>query len=304
MKRQGGGKHEGLLDVIADSYQRFSKGQKRIAEYIMNSYDDAAFMTAAAVGETVGVSESDRLCALPYAIGLDGYPALQEALQELIRHRLTSVQRIRLAASMPQNDILRRVLTDDMNNIRATIDMIDNEGFHAAINALLARGASMCWASAGAMSLAQFLTYYLDYVCDNVMFVNGAVQDIYERMIRLGRRTSARHQLPRYSARTVDAMRYAKQRGATVVTLTDVPNSPRPVRRLCALRAQQHGQLCRSLVRASRSSTRSSRPWALRARTRAFRHLGQLEQIWSEEGVYMTEPRAAAGREDAAHGRP
>ena len=168
----------GLLDTIAENYQQFSKGQKRIAEYIMHSYDDAAFMTAARLGETVGVSES-TVVRFAYAIGLDGYPALQEELQELIRHRLTSVQRIRLAASIPQNDILRRVLTDDINNIRATIDMIDNESFRCAIDAVLGARRIYVLGIRSAMSLAQFMTYYLDYVCDNVMFVNGAVQDIY-----------------------------------------------------------------------------------------------------------------------------
>ena len=287
---------EGLLDVIADSYQRFSKGQKRIAEYIMNSYDDAAFMTAARLGETVGVSES-TVVRFAYAIGLDGYPALQEALQELIRHRLTSVQRIRLAASMPQNDILRRVLTDDMNNIRATIDMIDNEGFHAAINALLGARRIYVLGIRSAMSLAQFLTYYLDYVCDNVMFVNGAVQDIYERMIRLGPEdVCIGISFPRYSARTVDAMRYAKQRGATVVTLTDVPNSPSAQYADYVLCARSNmASFADSLVAPLSLINAIITAVGLARKDEAFRHLGQLEQIWSEEGVYMTDPHKLAG---------
>ena len=157
---------EGLMKLIEDNRAQFSKGQKRIADYIVNSYDEAAFMTAAKLGETVGVSES-TVVRFAYSIGLDGYPALQEALQELIRHRLTSVQRIRLAASIPQDELLRTVLTSDMNNIRATIDMIDNASFRGAIEAILKARRIYVLGIRSAMSLAQFLTYYLDFVCDN-----------------------------------------------------------------------------------------------------------------------------------------
>ena len=287
---------EGLHDVIAEQYQQFSKGQKRIAEYIMHSYDDAAFMTAARLGETVGVSES-TVVRFAYAIGLDGYPALQEELQELIRHRLTSVQRIRLAASIPQNDILKRVLTDDMNNIRATIDMIDNDSFHEAIEALLGARRIYVLGIRSAMSLAQFLTYYLDYVCDNVMFVNGAVQDIYERMIRLGPEdVCIGISFPRYSVRTVDAMRYAKQRGATVITLTDVPNSPSAQHADYVLCARSNmASFADSLVAPLSLINAIIMAVGLARKDEAYQHLNQLEQIWSEEGVYMTDPHKLAG---------
>lgn len=288
----------GLLDTIADNYQQFSKGQKRIAEYIMHSYDDAAFMTAARLGETVGVSES-TVVRFAYAIGLDGYPALQEELQELIRHRLTSVQRIRLAASIPQDDILRRVLTDDINNIRASIDMIDNESFRCAIEAVLGARRIYVLGIRSAMSLAQFMTYYLDYVCDNVMFVNGAVQDIYERMVRLGPEdVCIGISFPRYSVRTIDAMRYAKMRGATVISLTDVPNSP-------STRYADHVLCARSNMASFADSLVAPLSLinaiivaiGLARREEASYHLSQLEKIWSEEGVYMTDPHMESAEE-------
>ena len=290
----------GLLDTIAENYQQFSKGQKRIAEYIMHSYDDAAFMTAARLGETVGVSES-TVVRFAYAIGLDGYPALQEELQELIRHRLTSVQRIRLAASIPQNDILRRVLTDDINNIRATIDMIDNESFRCAIDAVLGARRIYVLGIRSAMSLAQFMTYYLDYVCDNVMFVNGAVQDIYERMVRLGPEdVCIGISFPRYSVRTIDAMRYAKSRGATVIALTDVPNSPSTRYADYVLCARSNmASFADSLVAPLSLINAIIVAIGLARKDEAYYHLSQLEKIWSEEGVYMTDPHM-----EATEGKP
>ena len=52
-----GNKNE-LLQKIEDGYQKFSKGQKKLADFIREDYDKAAFLTAAKMGEEVGVSES------------------------------------------------------------------------------------------------------------------------------------------------------------------------------------------------------------------------------------------------------
>jgi DNA-binding MurR/RpiR family transcriptional regulator len=281
---------DALFSLMEKQYPTFSKGQRRIAEYIFNSYDDAAFMTAAKLGKRVGVSES-TVVRFAYMLGLDGYPALQEALQDLIRHRLTSVQRIRLAANIPQQDVLKTVLTSDMNNIRATIDMIDNDSFEGAINATLRARRIYVLGIRSAMALAQSLTYYLDYVCDNVMFVNGAVQDIHERMLRVGPQDVCFGiSFPRYSARTVDAMKYAKSKGATLIALTDMPTSP--LARisdysLCA--RSDMASFADSLV-APLSLINAIIVAAGHARKdEATKHLTQLEDIWHAEGVYLSE---------------
>ncbi len=281
---------DALLTTIEKLYPTFSKGQRRIAEYILNAYDDAAFLTAAKLGARVGVSES-TVVRFAYLLGLDGYPALQEALQDLIRHRLTSVQRIRLAANIPPQNVLKTVLTADMNNIRVTIDMIDNESFNGAINAILHARRIYVLGIRSAMALAQFLTYYLDYVCDNVMFVNGAVQDIHERMLRVNAQDVCFGiSFPRYSARTVDAMKYAKAKGATLIALTDMPTSP--VARisdysLCA--RSDMASFADSLV-APLSLVNAIIVAVGHARKEeAFQHLTQLEDIWHAEGVYLSE---------------
>jgi len=291
---------EGLLATITEKYGQFSKGQKRIADYIMHSFDDAAFMTAARLGETVGVSES-TVVRFAYAVGLDGYPELQEALQELIRHRLTSVQRIRLASSIPESDVLHRVLSDDIGNIRATIDMIDNESFHAAIEAILRARRIYVLGGRSATALAQFLTYYLDYVCDNVMFLNGAVQDIYERMVRLGPEdVCIGISFPRYSVRTVDAMRYAKNCGASVIAVTDVPSSPLSRYADCVLCARSNmASFADSLVAPLSLINAIIVAVGLARKEEAFRHLDRLETIWSREGVYLTDYYASNLEADA-----
>lgn len=280
-----------LMRLVERNYMTFSKGQRRIADFILSSYDDAAFMTAAKLGEAAGVSES-TVVRFAYSIGLDGYPELQQALHELVRHRLTSVQRVRLAENIPQQDLIKTVLTSDMNNIRATIEMLDNATFQGAISAILGARRIYVIGVRSAMALAQFLTYYLDYVCDNVIFVNGAVQDIQERMLRISNEDVCFGiTFPRYSTRTVEAMKYAKARGAKLIALTDLPTSPVAAfadHTLCARSdmASFADSLAAplSLINAIIVAVGQSR------RDATYQHLTQLEQVWRSEGVYLSEP--------------
>ena len=281
---------DAVLTLIDERYASFSKGQRRIADFILGSYNEAAFMTAAKMGDEVGVSES-TVVRFAYALGLDGYPELQEGLQEIVRHRLTSVQRIRLAANIPQQEMLKTVLTSDMNNIRATIDMLDNDSFQNAVNAILSARRIYVLGIRSAMALAQFFTYYLDYVCDNVMFVNGAVQDIHERMLRVSSEDVCFGiSFPRYSSRTVDAMKYARSKGATIIALTDQPSSPVSSvadYTLCA--RSDRASFADSLVAPLSLLNAVIAAVGLARQDEAFQHLNKLEEIWHDEGVYLSE---------------
>ena len=125
-----------LLIRLNRCYKSLSKGQKQLAAYITENYDRAAFITASKMGRIVGVSES-TVVRFAYALGYDGYPELQKSLQELIRNKLTSVQRIQLTSDLQSNDVLKSVLKADVANIRATIDSIDNDSFNAAVDVML-----------------------------------------------------------------------------------------------------------------------------------------------------------------------
>lgn len=287
---------EQLLRQIEERLPTLSKGQKRIAEYIVHSYEQAAFMTASKLGSTVGVSES-TVVRFAFELGLDGYPALQSALQELIRYKLTTVQRAQMASGMQREDVLRNVMTKDMHDIRATLDLIDYDQFSGAIDALLSARRVYVLGLRSAMPMAQFLSYYLDYVCDNVMFINGAVQDLRERMVRIcDKDVLVGISFPRYSARTVDAMRYAKSRGAQVVALTDKRESPVGLfadYTLCA--KSDMASFADSLVAPLSLINALIVAVGLSRQDEAHRHLQTLEEVWGFEGVYMT------GDESAAH---
>ena len=215
-----------LLVRLNKNYKTLSKGQKQLAAYITENYDRAAFITASKMGRIVGVSES-TVVRFAYALGYDGYPELQKSLQELIRNKLTSVQRIQLTGDLQPNDVLRSVLKSDVSNIRATIDSIDNASFNAAINALLEAKKVYIVGLMSAAPLAQFLAYYLGFVMDNVVMVSGAMGNIYEDLFRISSEdVCIGISFPRYSNRTIDALDFARGKDATIIAITDSVSSP------------------------------------------------------------------------------
>lgn len=217
---------EDLIHRININYKKMSKGQKLISEYIINNYDKAAFMTALRLGEKVGVSEST---VVRYAnmLDYDGYPKLQKALQELIRTKLTTLQRIEMSSDLDQSMILKSVLKADMNNIRLTIEEADTRVFENVIDSVIGAGNIYILGLRSAAPLAQFMGYYLNFILNNVRITTSGVNDIFEQLIHIDKDDLLIGiSFPRYASRTIEAMSFAKNRGATTVALTDSQLSP------------------------------------------------------------------------------
>lgn len=217
---------EDLLYRINSNYKRMSKGQKLISEYIINNYDKAAFMTALRLGETVGVSES-TVVRFANMLNYQGYPKFQRALQELIRTKLTSVQRIEMSSGFDKSLILKNVLKSDMNNIRKTIEDADNETFENIIETILKAPNIYIMGLRSAAPLAQFMGYYLSFILTNVRITTSGVNDIFEQLIHIDKGDLLIGiSYPRYASRTIEAMSFAKDKGAITVALTDSQLSP------------------------------------------------------------------------------
>ncbi len=215
-----------LIHRINTNLKRMSKGQRLIAEYIINNYDKAAFMTASRLGEKVGVSES-TVVRFANALGYHGYPKLQRALQELIRTKLTTVQRIEMSSELDQSMILKEVLKADMNNIRMTIDEANSEIFEYVIDSILKAANIYILGLRSAAPLAQFMGYYLNFIFSNVRIVTSGVNDIFEQLIHINNEDLLIGiSYPRYASRTIEAMSFAKDQGAITVALTDSLLSP------------------------------------------------------------------------------
>ena len=216
-----------LMRTIQIKFPRLSKGQKLIAEYILNHYDKAAFMTADKLGDSIGVSES-TVVRFATELGFSGYPKLQKSLQQLIRNKLTTVQRIELSNEyITQENALKNVLKADMENIKTTLENINYETFDDIVNSLFKAKKIYIIGLRDSSSLAEFLGFYLNLILDNVKVVAYGVSDIFEQMLNVNE-----HDIvigigfPRYTMRTIEALDFAKSKNANIVVITDSLLSP------------------------------------------------------------------------------
>ncbi len=217
-----------LMSKIQASLSEFSKGQRLIAHYIAEHYDKAAFMTASRLGATVGVSES-TVVRFATELGYDGYPHLQKALQEMIRNRLTAVQRMEVAGDrMGGRDVLETVLCSDVEKIRMTLDELDRTAFQNASDAIIHARRIYILGVRSSSALAGFLGFYFTLLFDNVhVLCTNSVSEIFEQLLRIGADdVFIGISFPRYSQRTLSAMKYSHDRGAKVIALTDSRLSP------------------------------------------------------------------------------
>ena len=217
-----------ILARIQENTKDFSKGQKRIAAFILESYDKAAFMTASRLGKQVGVSES-TVVRFAAELGFEGYPSMQQELQKMIRSRLTSVQRIAVAQDrIGSQDVLDSVLPLDIEKIRQTLEELDRESFYRATDAIAAARKINIVGVRSSQALAVFLHFYLSLIFDGVVLVSAnSASEVFERLFWVGPEDVVLGiSFPRYSTRTVEAMKFARDRGATTVAITDSEASP------------------------------------------------------------------------------
>jgi DNA-binding MurR/RpiR family transcriptional regulator len=219
---------EHLLTRIEMNINSFSKGQKRIANYIEEHYDTAAFMTAAKLGKTVGVSES-TVVRFANELGYSGYPKLQKAMQEMIRDKLTSVQRIDVTSTrIGNNNVLDAIMNQDIEKIRRTLEETSHEDFDKAVKSIVNARRIYVFGVRSTASLAQFLGYYLALIFDNVRVITDTSKThTYEQLFRIGKDdVMIGISFPRYSTMAVEAMTLARQRGANSIAITDSMVSP------------------------------------------------------------------------------
>lgn len=278
-----------ILSVIQNSMPTFSKGQRLIARFILESYDKAAFMTASKLGKTVNVSES-TVVRFAAELGYDGYPSMQKALQEMIRNKLTSIQRIEVANDRIGNqDILSMVMQSDIEKIRMTLEETDRASFRQAVDAILSAHRIYILGVRSAAALADFLGFYFNLIFDNIVLVHTtSASEIFEQLLRVGPEDVVIGiSFPRYSSRTVKAMRFAKDRGANVIALTDSEASPLAEAATETLLAKSDmASFVDSLV-APLSLVNALIVAVGRWRNEDVEQIfADLEQIWSEYGVY------------------
>lgn len=278
-----------ILVVIKEASPRFSKGQRNIAKYITENYDKAAFMTASKLGKTVHVSES-TVVRFASDLGYDGYPAMRKALQEMIRNCLTSVQRIEVAKELMENhDILTAVLTSDVEKIRLTLADTNRADFNAAVEAIVTAKNIYIIGLRSAMALANFMGFYFNLLFDNVHVVHEiSASEVFEQIMRVSKDdVFIGISFPRYSRRTIKAMQYARDMGASVIGLTDIEASP--IAQIAGIRLYAKSDMV-SFLDSLVAPLSLINALIVAASTKAQGDLSSnfemLEKIWAEYEVY------------------
>ena len=280
---------EDILAVLEEKGPTFSKGQRRIAGYITESYDKASFMTASRLGKTVGVSES-TVVRFAVELGFDGYPEMQKAMQEMVMNRLTSVQRIEVANDRIGNqDILTKVLQADADKLRQTAETISRDSFQSAVDAILKARRIYLLGVRSAAPLANFAGYYLNYMFEDlrVITVSGA-GEMFENLVGISPDDVViAFSFPRYSSATLKAAQYCRGVGATVIGITNSHLSPLAANSDFVLLAKSDMvSLVDSLV-APLSVVNALLVALASAREKEVqKSLGTLERVWEEYNIY------------------
>jgi DNA-binding MurR/RpiR family transcriptional regulator len=217
-----------ILAAIQQEMPNFSKGQKRIGSFILESYDKAAFMTASKLGVTTKVSES-TVVRFAAELGYDGYPAMQKALQEMIRNKLTTIQRIEVSNDrMGNHDIPSMVMQSDVEKIRMSLEELDRTEFAAAVDAIAGAKHIYIIGVRSSNALSSFLGFYFNLMFENVTQVHTTLaSEMFEQLLWIGPEDVVIGvSYPRYSTRTVRAMEFARDQGAAVIAITDSERSP------------------------------------------------------------------------------
>ena len=278
-----------ILRAIEENMDGFSKGQRQIARYLLSHYDKAAYMTAAKLGSEVSVSES-TVVRFVMELGYAGYPEFQKALQELIRTKLTSFQRMEVTNHLiGDGDVLEKVLLTNVDNIRHTLDGISRIAFHEAVEAIVkAKNIYIIGVRSSAM-LANFLGYSLQMIFDNVRPIDAtAGSELFQQMMAMGEGdVMVAISFPRYSKRVIKAVEFARRAGADVVALTDSSESPiAPSAQQVLIAQSDMASYVDSLV-APLSLINALVVAVSRAREDEVRErLQKLEHIWDEYDVY------------------
>ena len=282
------GLNNNVLHTIRQQMPQFSKGQKRIAAYILEHYDKAAFMTASRLGQMVEVSES-TVVRFAAQLGYEGYPEMQRDLRELIRGKLTSIQRIQVSNDQMQGDLLTSVMQRDMDSLRTAIEQVDRGQFEQMVDKLLKAQHIYLLGMRSSSFLTGYLNFYFRLIFKNVTLVQNAVAgETFEQLVQVqpGDVLLA-ISFPRYSSRTVKAMKFAYDRGATVIALTDslaAPIARDATHTLIAM--SDMVSLVDSLVAPLSVVNALIVACSYRKEEAISKTFASLEEIWDEYGVY------------------
>ena len=281
-----------ILTRISEKFDTMSKSHKAVAGYILEHYDQAVFMTAAKLGETLGISES-TVVRFASGIGCSGYPEFQKALEECVKSKLNNMQKIdEKYGRSSQSEVLASVITADIEKLQDTIQNLDPSAFETAVSAILEADTIYIMGLRSNEPLAAFLHFYLNMIRNRVVLLNTtSVSETFEQMIRIGEKDCfIGISFPRYSMRTLKAMEFANDRNAKVIAITDSIHSPMNLYSSCNLLARSDMvSIVDSLVAPLSVINALVVALCLKCPQEVRKNLEMLEETWNNYQVYLND---------------
>lgn len=281
-----------ILSRISERFGKMSKSHKAIASYISEHYDQAVFMTAAKLGETLGISES-TVVRFAFGIGYEGYPEFQKALEECVKGKLSSIQKMDAKyGRSSQSEVLASVITADIEKLQHTIDNLDPAAFESAVNTILEAETIYVMGLRSNEPLAEFLHFYLNMIRGGVILLKTtSVSETFEQMIRIHEKDCfIGISFPRYSMRTLKAMEFANDRNAKVIAITDSTHSPMSLYSSCNLLARSDMvSIVDSLVAPLSVINALVVALCLKCPQDVRKNLEMLEDTWNNYQVYLND---------------
>ncbi len=278
-----------IITKIKENYNDFSKGHKKIADFVLSKYDKAAYLNASSLAAEVGISES-TVVRFAYELGCDGFASFQRALQEIIPNKLTSVQRMDVTTSrMGDKDILTTVMQADLEKIKQTLEDTDRKAFSGAVDAIINAKSVYILGVRSAASIAQFVYFYTTLLLPNVKLLHtSSSSEIFEQLIRTDKDcVMLAISFPRYSKRTLKAVQFASSRGSKIITIADSPYAPINEYATHKLIARSDmASFVDSLVAPLSLVNSLIVAIGMRRKDEVKKTFEQLEQIWDEYEVY------------------
>lgn len=278
-----------LFDTIKKLLPEMSKGQRKIAEYIITDFDKAVFLTAAKLGKITGVSES-TVVRFATMLGFDGFPELQSAMKEYASKKLSSIEKIDISSNVNRKSpILEEVLTSDINKIKLTLDIIDNQTFDTAINIINSAKKIYICGLRNCMALAELLGYYLKDIYDNVIVLRtNSYSELLEQAIKIDEKDCfIGISFPRYSMRTLKMMEFANNKNAEVIAITDSKSSPMCLYSSCNLIAKSEmTDTFDSLVAPLSLINAIITSLSIKNNNKLIKNLNEVDKIWEDYQIY------------------
>ncbi len=281
-----------VLSIIEERYHKMSKSHKAFADFISEHYDQAVFMTAAALGETLGISES-TVVRFASGIGYEGYPEFQKGLEDCVKGKLNSFQKMKAKyGRSSQSEVLTSVMAADIEKLQHTIANLDSAAFESAVNTIMTAENVYIMGLRSNGPLAEFLQFYLNMIRGGVVLLKStSVSETFEQMIRINEKDSfIGISFPRYSMRTLKAMEFASDRNAKVIALTDSAHSPMCLYSSCNLLARSDMvSIVDSLVAPLSVINALVVALCLRCPQTVKKNLEMLEETWNNYQVYLND---------------